>query len=427
MDRSCLMQQNENCKAVASPNLRYNMTWLVALMIFAGFTTTCAHAASPARFLISDLRQQGDHLQIVIVILNDGEDQQSIALPERVEARVETADSARVTWAHRIETGSEHIVVSPASYGRAIYILPSFNAPDTTNMSISIPAWETVRAVVKAENESLAREPLELASTPSPSLNSETRSTVRSSADRSSGNAFLNNLSAYEPVYITYGPGTDTEARIQFSFKYQLFGRPRSTSNQQSLLDGLHFAYSQRMFWDLDAQSSPFRNIDFQPELFYLTPVETLPNNVSLSAQGGIRHESNGRSGADSRSLNTIYLAPMATALLGDGYRISVAPRLAVYVGDLSDNPDIQRYRGNLSLAMELGHDEGLLLSTHSRYNFSSGKGAFSADLSYPLQRIIGGAPNFYLFGQGFFGYGENLLDYERNEMRLRAGLAIVR
>lgn len=151
------------------------MTWLVALMIFAGFTTTCAHAASPARFLISDLRQQGDHLQIVIVILNDGEDQQSIALPERVEARVETADSARVTWAHRIETGSEHIVVSPASYGRAIYILPSFNAPDTTNMSISIPAWETVRAVVKAENESLAREPLELASTPSPSLNSETR------------------------------------------------------------------------------------------------------------------------------------------------------------------------------------------------------------------------------------------------------------
>src|SRR3546814_1063191 len=82
------------------------------------------------------------------------------------------------------------------------------------------------------------------------------------------------------------------------------------------------------MFWDLGAYSSPFRNIDFQPELFYLTPSTTLSNGISLSAQGGIRHESNGRDGDASRSINSIYIAPMAAIPLGDGYNLSLAPRL---------------------------------------------------------------------------------------------------
>jgi len=74
----------------------------------------------------------------------------------------------------------------------------------------------------------------------------------------------------------------------------------------RSWRDGLHFAYTQRMFWDLRARSSPFRNIDYQPELFYLTPSATFSNGISVSGQGGIRHESNGRDGAASRSINSI-------------------------------------------------------------------------------------------------------------------------
>jgi hypothetical protein len=42
--------------------------------------------------------------------------------------------------------------------------------------------------------------------------------------DKSVGNAFLANLSAYQPIYAVYGPGTNTDARIQISFKYKLFG-----------------------------------------------------------------------------------------------------------------------------------------------------------------------------------------------------------
>src|SRR3546814_2275188 len=50
-----------------------------------------------------------------------------------------------------------------------------------------------------------------------------------------------------------------------------------------------------------------------------------------------------------------------------------------------------------------------------------------SADISYPIDRLIGGNLNFYLIGQAFTGYGENLLDYNRRMTRLRLGLAIVR
>ena len=51
-------------------------------------------------------------------------------------------------------------------------------------------------------------------------------------------------------------------------------------------------------------------------------------------------------------------------------------------------------------------------------------RGALSADLSYPLPRLLGGGPDLYLFGQSFVGYGENLLDYDRRMTRFRIGVA---
>src|SRR3546814_13900988 len=63
-----------------------------------------------------------------------------------------------------------------------------------------------------------------------------------------------------------------SDARLQISFKYQIFGPPAAPDRRQSWEQGIHFAYTQRMFWDLGAKSSPFRNIDFMPALFYLAP-----------------------------------------------------------------------------------------------------------------------------------------------------------
>src|SRR3546814_7244245 len=76
-----------------------------------------------------------------------------------------------------------------------------------------------------------------------------------------------------------------------------------------------------------------------------------------------------------SRSLNTLYIQPVATMPIGK-YTLSLGPRLSFYVGSLEDNPDIKRYRGNTALFAQIGQDDGLRLTTNTRFNFSSGKGA---------------------------------------------------
>jgi len=384
-----------------------------------------AHAASPVEILIGDAgqRDQDGAILVDLRLLNGDRDPQTVSLPDRIEARIGAAGSVRTVWLERAANVPASLTVPPGGFMRARYC---FRAPSDLTLdgaTLSIPAWRSQQITVALRSATQVAQAISAPQAPS----EPEREAAPPPADRSAGNAFLVNLSAYEPIYAVYGPGTNSEARIQISFKYQLFGSRRADGLPGSWRDGLHFAYSQRMFWDLGGNSSPFRNVDYQPELFYLTPSATLSNGISVSAQGGIRHESNGRDGAASRSINSVYVAPMAAIPLGGDYRLSVAPRLALFVGDKSDNPDIRRYRGITGLFVAIGEDEGLRLSTSTRFNFSGGKGALSADLSYPLPRLLGGGPDLYLFGQSFVGYGENLLDYDRRMTRFRIGVALVR
>lgn len=362
--------------------------------------------------------------QVDVRLLNTGTAAVTAELPETVEARLSQPGAfgrGRTVTLRRDTATPAALPVAPGSFASARYRLA---APDVADgAQLSVPGWGgqsvTLAVAPASANAVEARiaaadpAPAQVPATPPPS-------------DRTVGNAFIENMSAYEPIYAVYGPGTNDEARIQLSFKYQLFGS-RARADRPALGDGLYFAYTQRMFWDLGANSSPFRNIDFQPEVFYVTPPKALSDKATVSAQVGLRHESNGRDGLSSRSLNTVYLAPAAAFSLGGDLRLTVAPRAWFYAGDLSDNPDIRRYRGNTGLFVEIGDADGLRLSSSSRFNIGSGKGAISADLSYPLRRLLGGGPDFYLFAQSFAGYGENLLDYNRSITRLRLGVALVR
>ena len=382
-----------------------------------------ALAAAVVETLIGHVEEgQDGEARIDVRLLNLGRDAAEVSVPERVGARLvppSTSGGGRMVTLRRDAATPAMVTIDANSFATARYRLEGRNLQKGD--VISVPAWGeqsiTFMAAPPTPLPSAQDQVVQIAGslpvTPPPS-------------DRTVGNAFLENLSAYEPIYAVYGPGTNSEARLQISFKYQLFGR-EAREGRRALSDGFYFAYTQRMFWDLGADSSPFRNIDFQPEVFYVAPPKALGDKATLSAQIGLRHESNGRPGASSRSLNTVYLAPMAAFSLNGDTRLTVAPRAWFYAGDLSDNPDIRRYRGNAGLFVEIGEENGLRLSTSSRFNFGSGKGSIAADLSYPLRRLLGGGPDFYLFGQTFTGYGENLLDYNRRMKRLRIGLALVR
>lgn len=235
---------------------------------------------------------------------------------------------------------------------------------------------------------------------------------------------FLANVFAYRPVYGAFGHGTNTDGKIQISFAYQLLGN--AAAPQGKWWEGFRFGYTQTMLWDIAADSRPFRDVNYHPELFYLWRGPVRSNGVGFSAQAGIDHESNGRDGAASRGIQTIYVEPRVSLPIGDDYHLDVGPRLVHYVLSRDNNPDLPRYRGHQQLALAIGSPDGFKLSTTSRLNFGSGKGSVDALLSYPVTRIWHDLPVFVVV-QGFTGYGEDMLDYNRKVSRIRIGIGLTR
>ncbi len=409
------------------PNNSLDLSRILALPVIAILALPCqAVAQEPVEILLSRAdAQTPDGMALVdIRLLNPGDVPQTVPMPQEVEANLSSDEGTRNVRLERALDTTASLTIAPGAFASARYQFPASEVPE--DAMLSVPEWGSQR-IAMANGQSPSS-----GATATPQLTATADDTLPPPAppgDKTFGNAFLNNLTAYEPIYGVYGPGTNTEARLQISFKYKIYGKHDKDEEIDSFspADGLYFGYTQRMFWDLGADSSPFRNIDFQPEVFYLSPPVSLAGSTTLSGQVGLRHISNGRAGDSSRSLNTVYFSPMAAFSLGNDRRLIVAPRAWFYAGDLSDNPDIRRYRGNTELFVQVGEKEGLRLSTTTRLSFSSGKGSFAADLSYPLRRIIPKAPDFYLFGQSFVGYGENLLDYNVHTTRFRIGLAMVR
>ncbi len=270
---------------------------------------------------------------------------------------------------------------------------------DRTQLASAPPSAPSLATLIAAPSEALGATP------PPPRPN----------------NPLLGNLSTYNPIYGVIGRGTDTNAKLELSFKYQLLGTP----GDGKWYSGFHFAYTQRMFWDTAASSAPFRDVNYQPEFLYFYALPKNEAGDQLSVRGGFLHESNGRDGDDSRGYNIVYVQPQLDFPIGS-FTASVGPRVFKYVIGRDNNPDIARYRGHQALAFSIGQDDGLKLSTFSRLNFGTGKGSVDADLSYPLTRFWRDLP-VYVVVQGFTGYGEDLLDYDRKQTRLRVGIGIVR
>ncbi|WP_419815618.1 phospholipase A [Glacieibacterium sp.] len=395
------------------------LPWAIGLFLSAATGPTLA--AGAVQTLIGAVRpvQAGGTVTIEIVYLNTGATALQFEAPARLTADLAVGGAHSAITLER-DAGELRIAMPAGGFARQLYraTLPARGSGEGV---VSLPDGPSFALALPATGQQTAA----ASTAPAPTAPVVVQQSL-SSPSGDTGNAFLGSLSAYQPIYAVYGPGTNTDAKIQISFKYQLFGQGGAIGTGRSLLDGVHFAYTQRLYWDLGAKSSPFRNVDYNPELLYIVPAPVKPSGLAIGGRFGIAHESNGRDGDASRSANTIYVQPVATLPVGS-YRMSVGPRLWTYFGDLSDNPDIRRYRGNTGLFLEIGQDDGLRVTTNSRLNFGSGKGAIDVSASYPLNRLIASNLNLYLFGQAFTGYGENLLDYDKHQTRVRFGLGFVR
>jgi phospholipase A1 len=247
--------------------------------------------------------------------------------------------------------------------------------------------------------------------------------------ESASAEFFKEHFSGHEPFYFIAGPEFPT-ARFQLSFKYKLFSDAGYLAQTFPAVRGLHIAYTQTSLWDLESTSKPFVDTSYKPHLLYaINRVDggRWADWLRLDLQAGLLHESNGKSGADSRSLNMAYLEPTLWVGNMDGFRVSLAPRAWTYLGSLDENPRLKDYRGYVGLRTTLGWDKYLLLSTTGRLGDDGNRGSVQVDLSYPLMQVLYGNLSLYLYGQYFTGYGESLLRYDERSWAVRFGFAIFR
>jgi|GEM_PF-648266 len=232
-------------------------------------------------------------------------------------------------------------------------------------------------------------------------------------------------FSLHKPTFLlplSYSPsyrGTQSEFIFQFSAKAQLwdFGP-----------GALYFGYSQKSFFQLYNQdeSKPFRESNFNPELFSRlpSPIKLLPN---LSFDLGLEHESNGQALPDSRSYNRVYIQPYwsrgrQVVQLKAWWRLPEDQNRPLNDPKRDDNPDLGRFYGYTELHYRRDFPwRNSLVDVMLRGNAQTGLGA--AQIDYSVETGPVGA----LFVRVFHGYGESLIDYNRSITRVGVGIALQR
>ncbi|MCA8978604.1 MAG: phospholipase A [Planctomycetes bacterium] len=238
---------------------------------------------------------------------------------------------------------------------------------------------------------------------------------------------FLEHFSTRDPFYFVMGTRGGSSARIQLSLQYDLFVPP--PESEERFWHGFAIAYTQQSFWEVDKGSSQSFETVYRPSLmWHRDAVLGSADGSRWDFEFGYEHESNGRSGPLSRSVDTLYVRPTFRLPLDERWEFRTTPRVFAYIGDLSDNPDIADYRGWFDWRLQLLDARGLGLSTNLRKGGVSSFGSVQIDLTYPLNRLFGEGFDLYAHLQYFNGWGESLLSYdEKPPAQLRLGIAFVR
>lgn len=210
--------------------------------------------------------------------------------------------------------------------------------------------------------------------------------------------------------------GKHTEMVFQISAKWSVFGT------------NAYLAYSQKSFWQwLDSsESSPFRETNYDPEVFY----RWLPDPKRWNYWGadvGIEHESNGREYPFSRSWNRVYVAPFQAkgkglSYLKFWYRVPEGDPSSPTKQNGDDNPDITDYMGysEFTFSRQIGGDQ--LLTAMVRGNVQTGHGAVQVTWSVPSKE------GWVFWGASVFsGYGESLSFYNEKITRVMLGIMLAR
>ncbi|MDT8446512.1 MAG: phospholipase A [bacterium] len=210
---------------------------------------------------------------------------------------------------------------------------------------------------------------------------------------------------------------TDQEAKYRISLYQRVYAWGPNA---------IYFAYTQTSWWQLYDQenSRPFRETNYNPEFFLALPPLDVWGEPWLHL--GYEHESNGGREPWSRSWDRIYAR---YGLDWEGLRLRhkvffrLPEKAKEYPSDPKgdENPDIVEYYGinEVEVILPLGDLE---IYNKIRYNAAEGRGSNESNLTYPS-----GLPGIFLMLQYFQGYGESLIDYNRQVTKWSVGFSLNR
>lgn len=211
------------------------------------------------------------------------------------------------------------------------------------------------------------------------------------------------------------------EAKYQVSVKLPLYIEEDNTS-------GLYVGFTTKSYWQVynGDLSKPFRATDYEPEIYYLWQDELSVLGFKFNElQFGFNHQSNGGSNEFSRSWNRVF----ASVLFSDNssfyyfkawYRVPENEKSSPDSPRGDDNPDITDYLGNIELGYGTKWRDftiaGLLRNNLKK---SENKGSIELNITYPL------GEHYDILLQYFNGYGDSLIDYNRNQERVGLGVQL--
>ncbi|MDD2700404.1 MAG: phospholipase A [Sideroxydans sp.] len=213
-------------------------------------------------------------------------------------------------------------------------------------------------------------------------------------------------------------PYQPNELKFQFSAKSEI-GNFRELELLWFRDFRLWAGFTQQSYWQLfnGAQSSPFRETNYEPELIGTLGTGNKDGWKLLNI--GLSHQSNGRSNPLSRSWNRLYA--QGGWEYGDYYLLARGWWRFPESAAIDDNPDIQQYLGRAEFEAHWSPDSDDEVTLLARSNLSLGqpRGYLQLDWSTPVR--IWHLSHLSL--QLATGYGHNLIDYNYNQTIFSFGL----
>ncbi|GLB47829.1 phospholipase A [Neptunitalea lumnitzerae] len=202
-----------------------------------------------------------------------------------------------------------------------------------------------------------------------------------------------------------------SDARFEIGFKQRLVEDPLPWDIY------LFLAYRQKAFWEIYEESFPFRALNYNPSLGLGKVVFDENDKLKGAFWFQIEHESNGEGGEISRSWNRLslsYFIPVSRHFL---YTV----KAWLPVGSKSDNPDITDYLGYGQVDMAYRPGNRWILEATGRKGIEGWKGSLQLGVNFRITKT----GNEYLYLQFFQGYGQDLINYDKELSYIRLGFSI--